>query len=344
MGRIANNLIGQKFGRLTVVERAENGRCGEVRWLCVCEKEGNQVIVIGSNLIRGTTMSCGCLNKERTSIARLVNLIGKKFGRLIVIKQAENDRWGRATWLCKCENDGNELVVDSSNLITGNTKSCGCLQLENLELGYKLENLVGQKFGRLTVISRAENYRIPHGEELTQWLCECDCDKKRIAILARSLKSGQTKSCGCLKLELSRIEFGEAAFNNLYDTYTKGARDRNFDFELTKSEFRILTQQDCYYCGLEPIQIKKGKNHNGNYLYNGLDRLDNSIGYYLDNIVPCCGRCNKMKSILGKEEFLDWVVRIYYHSAFIRDQGVLTKNMNISNYYKFIDELRLKEL
>lgn len=57
-----NNLIGQKFGRLEVLERAENSSSGQIRWLCRCSCEDkNEIIVQGGNLQSGHTKSCGCL-------------------------------------------------------------------------------------------------------------------------------------------------------------------------------------------------------------------------------------------------------------------------------------------
>ena len=62
----ASNLIGQKFGRLTVIERLENTKDGQTRWLCQCEC-GNKTSVRISNLKNGHVKSCGCLNRELTS-------------------------------------------------------------------------------------------------------------------------------------------------------------------------------------------------------------------------------------------------------------------------------------
>ena len=50
---------------------------------------------------------------------------------------------------------------------------------------------------------------------------------------------------------------------------------------------------------------------NGDYLYNGLDRVDNNKGYFEDNVVPCCGVCNKMKGTMKQEEFLNLIFQIY---------------------------------
>lgn len=64
----------------------------------------------------------------------------------------------------------------------------------------KVKDLTGQKFGRLTVIRKADYYISPKGQKQTQWLCECDCGKKLI-VRTTNLKSGNSKSCGCLNIE-----------------------------------------------------------------------------------------------------------------------------------------------
>ena len=67
----------------------------------------------------------------------------------------------------------------------------------------KFEDLTGQKFGRLSVISRAEDYVYPNGKHRVQWLCKCECGNTSI-VLATNLKKGNSKSCGCLNDELRR--------------------------------------------------------------------------------------------------------------------------------------------
>lgn len=62
----------------------------------------------------------------------------------------------------------------------------------------KLINLIGQKFGKLTVVDRMEDYIYPSGKTSTRWLCECDCGNE-IVVIGQNLKKGLTKSCGCLQ-------------------------------------------------------------------------------------------------------------------------------------------------
>lgn len=121
------NLVGQRFGRLVVLEEVGSDKRGHILWLCKCDC-GNEKVTRGERLRAGVTKSCGCFNKERVRETCFKDLVGKRFGRLVVIKQAPH-RNGRAYWHCKCD-CGNEVDVCGSSLTTGNTKSCGCYNLE----------------------------------------------------------------------------------------------------------------------------------------------------------------------------------------------------------------------
>lgn len=65
-------------------------------------------------------------------------------------------------------------------------------------------DLTGQKYGRLVVVKRVENYITPKGTQHSRFLCRCDCGKE-ISVRGHDLKTGNTKSCGCLKQEVVRI-------------------------------------------------------------------------------------------------------------------------------------------
>lgn len=120
------DLIGQRFGRLTVVSRAEN-KFGRTNWHCKCDC-GNERDILAINLTRGFTKSCGCLHNEQLRERKLIDLSGQKFGRLLVLKRAENH--GRETyWKCRCD-CGNTKEINGAKLKNGHTKSCGCLSKE----------------------------------------------------------------------------------------------------------------------------------------------------------------------------------------------------------------------
>lgn len=91
------------------------------------------------------------------------------------------------------------------------------------------------------------------------------------------------------------MEFGKASLNGLYYEYIRSAKKRKKCFELTKEQFKHLTSQNCIYCNKVPSKIYYKPRCNGEYVYNGVDRKDNSKGYTLENSVPCCYACNTIK-------------------------------------------------
>ena len=104
-------------------------------WHCKCDC-GNYVSVVGKDLRRGATQSCGCLQKEKTSKANSNNLIGQRYGKLVVVEQAPSKKQ-RTYWKCKCD-CGNEVVVCARELSAGDTKSCGCLYSKGEHLIYTI--------------------------------------------------------------------------------------------------------------------------------------------------------------------------------------------------------------
>lgn len=116
------NLYGQTFGRLKVVDWEGHGK-----WRCQCEC-GNEVLVQTDNLKSGNTKSCGCLQRERSSEASHISLIGNRYGKLVVLERVENNRFGHVCYRCKCD-CGGETIVDAANLRAGGqTNSCGCIK------------------------------------------------------------------------------------------------------------------------------------------------------------------------------------------------------------------------
>ena len=114
------DLLGQKFGKLTVIERNGSDKQKRAMWLCKCEC-GNQVTVRGFDLTNNKIVSCGCHKKEVLSR----DLIGLRFGKLTVISKLKQNDYGNI-WLCQCD-CGNKIEVTTNHLTTGNTQSCGCL-------------------------------------------------------------------------------------------------------------------------------------------------------------------------------------------------------------------------
>jgi len=117
--------------------------------------------------------------------------------------------------------------------------------------------------------------------------------------------------------DLSIIRIGkkytgiESAYYSLYKKYKTNAVNRNIPFEILEYDFFELLKNNCQYCGDEPKQIFKVNNRS--VFYNGIDRVDNSIGYTKDNCVSCCWICNRFKQNLTPDEMLKHVDKIHKH-------------------------------
>jgi len=129
------------------------------------------------------------------------------------------------------------------------------------------------------------------------------------------VKTGWTKSCGCIKGEVQRKKredresfIGETQFNQLIKNYKNGAKKRGLVFKLSNDEMYEIVTKDCYYCGQEPSQIIGGVHR---FYYNGIDRVDNSKGYIKSNCKPACKTCNIMKRQLSKNDFLEHINKIF---------------------------------
>jgi hypothetical protein len=105
--------------------------------------------------------------------------------------------------------------------------------------------------------------------------------------------------------ELIHTKFGN------YSQYKYNASKRNIDFNLLKKEFINLISEKCYYCGTEGLNEKYNTVGAG-----GIDRIDSSISYTINNCVSCCGQCNEMKLDYTKKEFLDKCLLITKYNNF----------------------------
>lgn len=163
---------------------------------------------------------------------------------------------------------------------------------------HNFQDLTNFQFGRLTVVRQIQSTG-----SYARWLCRCECGNETSAT-SGNLKKGNVQSCGCLGRVFHRKKSGEAAFNLVLRKY----KGRNREFALTAEEFRKLTKGNCFYCNRCPSAVQRTAA--GEYVYNGIDRVDSSLGYTTENCVPCCTRCNVMKMDAPKTDFIQHCKRI----------------------------------
>lgn len=193
------DLTGKRYGKLVALEKTDRkGSDGTYEWKCLCDC-GNIYYATPGNLRRGRK-NCGCETFR-------INLMGKQFGSLVVIKPAPKTNQ-HTKWICRCD-CGNICTRETDTLLKSNNSGCdNCCHLR--------VDLVGKRFGRLTV-----NKLLKTQNNAAIWECKCDCGNLTTST-TNLLTSGKKKSCGCIKDEVikkgTNLKHGKQS-ERLYKTW-----------------------------------------------------------------------------------------------------------------------------
>ena len=169
-----------------------------------------------------------------------------------------------------------------------------------------LNDISGQRFGSLTVTERVGNR---HGKPL--WRCKHD-NGSIWDVGGYRLKSGKTRG----KMRRQKASSGNSAKNQVLSNYISRAKLKGIDWSLDDDLFFQLTSCDCHYCGAKPSNMEN--RNDSQYMYSGIDRVDNSLGYTDGNVVPCCRECNVAKNDRNAEEYLSHIRKIFNHINSLR--------------------------
>lgn len=160
-------------------------------------------------------------------------------------------------------------------------------------MGYYI-NITGQKRGRLTILSFHKS-----SNKGSIWTAVCDCGNLK-NIRSDNFKKGKNLSCGCFVTDynaLNNIKSSDYLARRKYNKYRSGSKVRNLSFNLSYKEFFDLVISPCHYCKINPAPL------------NGIDRINNSIGYTIKNSTPCCSLCNMAKGSMSYERFVSYINR-----------------------------------
>lgn len=237
-GPVDNKIsIGQTYGYLTVMskytKRSSNGR---MRTYCLCKCDcGNEVEVLRDTLCSPGLHSCGCARKEIADKHLARDIIGQKFNRLTVIE--EYPECTPREVLCECE-CGNRIRIKKTEVMSGHTKSCGCLQSERTsESNTKDHTGFVSDYG-ITLDHQA--YQKDRG--VWMWDCVCHCGNHFIALPAEVI-NGHVRSCGCLNESSGEFfidkYFSENSIKHIPQYSFSDCKDKNklrFDFAVMNSD------------------------------------------------------------------------------------------------------------
>lgn len=205
MGKVID-LTGQQFGDLTVLYKTEKPKNKSYTcsfWMCRCTC-GTEKAYPSQSLRSGRATNCGCKTKEKYANRGIKDIVGQRFGHLLVLEHVpkpEHCNASGAYFKCRCD-CGNEKIIMGKSLRSGKTKSCGCHY-------DKITDLIGQRFGHLVVEQLDSN--VENRGNGAMWICRCDCGNY-ISVSMSNLYGGQ-QSCGCI-ISKGEEEISQILINN----------------------------------------------------------------------------------------------------------------------------------
>ena len=188
-------------------------------------------------------------------------------------------------------------------------------------MGRPSKHKVGSLYGKLEVLEVVSNNL--KGQHVS---LRCLCHYCNNETVVNGGLIHKYRSCGCqrnnsdtwkskgAKTKPWQLEEGIAARNSLEYQYKRGAERRNLDYTLTKEEFDRIVTGSCFYCGDVLTNVQKGQGKtSGDFRFTGIDRVDSSIGYTVENSVSCCWMCNNMKGTTDIKTFVNHIKKMYTH-------------------------------
>lgn len=199
----------------------------------------------------------------------------------------------------------------------------------------KFQDLTGQKFGRLTVIKRAENSKTKQ----TRWLCKCDCGKTKI-ILSNSLKSGKTISCGCLHNDLlkQRLSKHQKTKTRLYKVWLR-MKARCYNAKVKEYNLyggrgiEVCNEWKNNYMSFYNWALSNGYDENAKYKECTIDRIDVNGNYEPSN----CRWVNS--TIQSKNKRINFLVTYKNETHCLKDWSEIL-NINYSVLHKRLKYLK----
>lgn len=196
------------------------------------------------------------------------NLIGYRFGKLTVVKQLESNKRGEKVWLCKCE-CGKEKTAKTYNLTSKKITHCGCSKKCKRD-----DSIIGQKFGRLTVLAFSHTYRC----RSSIWECLCECGNV-VFSKKHALVHGRTKSCGCYNKETQRKRLYNPDVPDEVRIMTRICKEYKNWVKAVKKKYN----DQCDICSSNKQLV-------AHHIKNYLDNI--SLRFNVDNGVCLCKKCH----------------------------------------------------
>lgn len=300
--------VGSRVGRLTVVASPSPGDINTSDLLCDC---GETLTKVTHRITATPPKACiTCANKMKGVRPHKFLEVGQRIGSLIVTSTpSRGDDKSLSDLVCIC---GKTCSRKTYKLRHRSYGTCGC--------GQKTPMVApGEKIGQF--VFAGECKPIDRKAVGKHGIFVCHCGRENVASFA-SVAAGR-KRCRCTPNPRRKPD-GVAEINTVFSMYRSTAISKGRQFTLSIERFRELVTGACHYCGVPPRVTSKDTVKTGireevrrkwasRTPRNGIDRVDNSLGYADGNVVSCCAVCNRAKREMSKDEFISWIDRAAAH-------------------------------
>ena len=209
---------------------------------------------------------------------RATNLTGQKINDWKIFYRTINNNQNKVMQVCECQLCGKIKPVKGTDITSERSKNCGCKR-EIIKI-QKRDAAIRKRDSQGNIVEK-------HCSKCDNWLPLESFYKNK------TTKDGYANICKDCSSPKNNIE-------RYIHQYKNNAQRRNINFNLTNEEFISIISQPCYYCGIKPTKDK----------LIGIDRIDSSKDYIIENCVPCCEMCNKMKLNYSVSDWLNHMKKI----------------------------------
>lgn len=292
------DITGQKFGRLTAIDRTgEKAENGANKWLFKCDC-GNNFIHTASHVSNGKVKSCGCYVKEEASKVHTESI--ERFATVKI--------YGACKTSAKPRNLPFELSHDDvATLIFKPCSYCGVLPSTEVKRT-TIQN--GDEVVYVNGIDRVYNNLGYVRGNVVACCPKCNVSKnnRTVADFFRWVEKAYYNlyEPSICRSDTSDLSYSKREKTSYYSGYRESAYKRRLPFCSDKELITSFMNKRCAYCGRLPKEKPTG-----------IDRIDPNLGYEDGNMVPCCFECNISKLDYSFWEFYKWVARAYAYLIYV---------------------------
>lgn len=283
---------GTVYGKLTVLDQHGNA----CRCRCDCSAGVSREVFVKTKRLRaGHTKSCGCLRFDickRMSQGKFLGsgVSGQRYKFMLI----QNNAIERGL-------EFNLTRDEVRSITTANCHYCGSPSVKLSHFGKG-----GCAYNGIDRMDNEAGYVVTNVVSACRMCNRAKSDSSYADFISWVLKIGSYPLVQ--EIEKSETDIGKiSGLGKAFNSYRHRARRKKFDFKITLHDFWKISQRNCSYCGIGPVNVRAG------FAHNGIDRMNNAVGYVVENLCCACRRCNAAKGDGFKSDFTEWLGKLVQH-------------------------------